>query len=61
MSFSTISSRISRGSGKPLFLKELRGEQQRQLIDTNQVFESWRLDQKEDRRLSGSMNGVLNI
>lgn len=55
---------MSEWSGKPLNLIMLSGEQRRQLIDTQQVYEAWRVANKEsNRRFAGSMrwgerNGV---
>jgi hypothetical protein len=47
---------MERGSGKPLNLKPLSGEQRRQLIDTQQVYEAWRIANEEsNRRFAGSM------
>src|SRR5690349_20575546 len=43
-------------SGKLLYIKELTGEQRRQLIDTQQVYEVWRhADLEKRRRFLGSM------
>ena len=43
-------------SGKTLYFKEMNGEQRRQMIDTQQVFEAWRAARLErDRRFKGGM------
>jgi hypothetical protein len=45
-----------RGSGKPLNLSTLSGEQRRQLIDTQQVYEAWRAANAEsNHRFAGGM------
>jgi hypothetical protein len=42
--------------GKRLFLKDLTGQQRRQLIDTQQVFTTWRVAKAEhERRFAGGM------
>jgi hypothetical protein len=46
-------------SGKALLIKELAADQRRQLIDTQQVFESWRSARiEENRRFAGGMRWV---
>jgi hypothetical protein len=48
--------RPTKWSGKTLFLRELTGEQRRQLIDTQQVYEAWRVAHRDDKhRFAGSM------
>jgi hypothetical protein len=36
-------------------INDLRGEQRRQLIDTQQVFDTWRQTHQEAKRLAGGM------
>jgi hypothetical protein len=43
-------------SGKRMYINELRGEQRRQIIDTRQVFDTWRQARHEaNHRFAGSM------
>src|SRR5947209_19604674 len=62
--FSTISCKQWARSGKHMSVSELKGDQRRQLVDTQQVFDAWRETAHESkRRLAGSMrwgerNGV---
>ena len=54
--FSTTSIDRQVESGKYMSIKELRGEQRRQLIDTQQVFDTWRQAHHEAKhRFAGSM------
>jgi hypothetical protein len=54
--FSTTSIKRRTESGKRMSIKELSGEQRRQLIDTQQVFDTWRQAHHEaNHRFAGSM------
>jgi hypothetical protein len=55
-SFSTIVFHPPDGSGKPLDLISLSGEQRRQLIDTQQAYDAWRVANADsNHRFAGSM------
>jgi hypothetical protein len=54
--FSTTFTQRLHGSGKHMSINDLRGEQRRQLIDAQQVFDTWRQARQEaKRRFAGSM------